>query len=142
MPFPSLDGGDPVRPRILVVDDDPNVTESLVLALKNDFDFSIARDATSALEAVKRQVPDLILLDISLGMESGVTLCYELRDNPSSRNVPVLILTGLGGGALKELAFIAGADDFLEKPLTPTELRARISSMLNATKVDQQRASF
>ncbi|MGZ3650544.1 MAG: response regulator, partial [Bdellovibrionota bacterium] len=111
-------------PRILAVDDDQGVLDGLRDILGGEYQVETVRDEFSALQLARTGKPDLILLDITLGKESGVSLCYSLRSDQITRDVPIVMLTGWGDSSIRELAFTAGANGYVEKPVLPEELRA------------------
>ncbi|MGZ3668692.1 MAG: response regulator [Bdellovibrionota bacterium] len=118
-------------PRILAVDDDQGVLDGLRDILGGEYQVETVRDEFSALQLARTGKPDLILLDITLGKESGVSLCYSLRSDQITRDVPIVMLTGWGDSSIRELAFTAGANGYVEKPVLPEELRAIVRSKLS-----------
>lgn len=120
---------------ILIVDDNEAVLEGLKEVLSSRFHVSIARDGEAGFSMANTVKPDLIILDIDLGAQAdGVDLCQSLRNEVRTKNIPILMLTGSAGVSLRTRAFSAGADDFLEKPILPAELFARIDSKLRRWK--------
>jgi DNA-binding response OmpR family regulator len=122
---------------VLVVDDDPDMLALLEAALRTEgVRVWTARDGESALRIVREQRPNLIVLDMNLPGQSGLKVCRRLRGepDPSLCDIPVLILTGtkLGERDMVE-AFVAGATDYLTKPIKPTLLRSRVRGWLLRT---------
>jgi DNA-binding response OmpR family regulator len=116
---------------ILIVDDNQQVLDGLKEVLSRKFHTTVARDADSAFTLANSLNPDLIILDIDLGSsKDGVDLCQALRNEINTRDIPVLMLTGFSATDAKTRAFSAGADDYMEKPVLPEELLARIDSKL------------
>ncbi|MGH9467872.1 MAG: HD-GYP domain-containing protein [Terriglobales bacterium] len=117
--------------RILVVDDDA-ANRELTDAMLNHQHYAVAT-AASAAEAraqIAAAPPDLILLDVIMPQTNGIELCRELKEDPATRLIPVILVTGLTDRESKLLGIQAGADDFLNKPADPQELFARVQSLL------------
>ncbi len=118
-------------PRILVVDDNPDMVELMrELLLTRGYDVITVRDADQAEAEVYRHPPDLILSDVVMPGRSGYELCRQLKENPGTRLIPFLLITGLSDREDKVKGIEAGADDFLNKPIFPAELFARVTSLL------------
>jgi two-component system KDP operon response regulator KdpE len=110
--------------RILVVDDEPNIIASVVPLLRaRDYDVTTAMSGRAALEAVDRDAPDLILLDLGLPDIDGVAVCSQIR---ASHGTPIVVLSARGAEHDKVRALDAGADDYVTKPFGTEELLARI----------------
>jgi DNA-binding response OmpR family regulator len=113
--------------RILVVDDEPLITESLEYSLKEEgFEVVIAHDGPQALEAVRRENLDLIVLDIMLPGMDGWETCRRLRQEST---VPIIMLTARGQEIDRVLGLEIGADDYLAKPFSFRELLARMRAI-------------
>jgi putative two-component system response regulator len=118
-------------PRILVVDDNPDMVELMrELLASRGYEVVAVRDATEAEAEVRRHLPDLILSDVVMPGRSGYELCRELKEDPATRLIPFLLITGLSDREDKVKGIEAGADDFLNKPIFPAELFARVKSLL------------
>ncbi|WP_243064487.1 response regulator transcription factor [Humibacter sp. RRB41] len=114
--------------RVLVVEDDPTVLEVACSYLAAaDFLVDQAVDGFEALDAVRRRMPDFIVLDRMLPGIDGAEVCRRLR---ADSDVPVLLLTALGSEEARIEGLEAGADDYLTKPFSPRELVLRVQSVL------------
>lgn len=117
--------------KILVVDDEPAIREYLKMVLtEQGYTVLTAPDGREALPLAVQEQPDLILLDIFMPYLDGIETLKRLRERPTTRNLRVIILTAYDTRDRLEDSIVAGADDFLSKPINLTELRIRVSSML------------
>lgn len=114
--------------RLLLVDDEASLREPLADYLsRQGFDVRQAADAAKARSALLDETPDLVLLDIMMPGEDGISLCRHLVE---SRNLPVIFLTARGEATDRIVGLEIGADDYVVKPFEPRELVARIRSVL------------
>lgn len=120
------------KQKILIVDDDNNIAELIALYLtKECFETMIVNDGESALEAVDKFVPNLILLDLMLPGIDGYQVCREVR---TKNQVPIIMLSAKGEIFDKVLGLEMGADDYMEKPFDSKELVARVKAVLRRAK--------
>jgi len=121
--------------RILIVEDEPDIALGLQQdLLLEGYEVEIARDGESALERAQRGALDLILLDVMLPRKDGFSVCRELRR--SGKQTPIIVLTARAHEAEKVLGLELGADDYVTKPFSPMELRARIKAALRRGAAD------
>jgi DNA-binding response OmpR family regulator len=124
-------------PRILVVEDVPLVLAVLRMRLEAEgFAVITARDGVEALDQAREAHPDLVLLDLMLPRLPGERVCQELRADPRTRALPIVVLSARIGESERLRALAAGADAFLAKPYDPdallAEIRARLASRRSA----------
>ncbi|KXP00995.1 MtrAB system response regulator MtrA [Tsukamurella pseudospumae] len=120
-----------MKPRILVIDDDPALAEMLTIVLRNEgFDSTVVGDGTQALSAAREFRPDLVLLDLMLPGMNGIDVCRVLRADSS---VPIVMLTAKADTVDVVLGLESGADDYVIKPFKPKELVARVRARLRRT---------
>src|SRR5581483_2358293 len=118
-------------PRILVVDDNPNTMMLMRdLLSSRGYDVVAVPDAMQAEAEILRWLPDLILSDVVMPGKSGYEFCRELKENAATRLIPFVLITGLSDREDKVRGIEAGADDFLNKPIFPEELFARVKSLI------------
>ncbi|MEO6444921.1 MAG: response regulator [Gemmatimonadaceae bacterium] len=125
---------------LLLADDN----EDMRLMLRDLFrtsghEVSMAADGVEALEAIAEREPDLVILDHSMPRMSGLDVCRQLKTNPFTSRIPVMMLTAQSGVESKVEGFSAGADDYIAKPFDPRELRARVQAMLRLVKREGDR---
>jgi len=123
-------------PKILVVDDETYIVELVKFNLeKEGFRVVVAYDGLSALEMVKKEVPDLIILDIMLPNMDGFEVCRVLKQNPDYNTIPIIMLTAKAEEFDTVLGLEMGADDYIKKPFSPREMVARVKARLRALKI-------
>ena len=120
-----------LKRRILIVDDDPLNVKLLASKLPVDqFETVTAFSGQEALRKTIKDPPDLILLDIMMPEMNGYEVSHWLKTNPTTQDIPIILVTALDGADDKIKGFEAGADEFLNKPVNTIELLARINSLL------------
>jgi two-component system, OmpR family, response regulator RpaA len=123
-----------MKPRILVIDDDPAIAELVAINLEMaGYDVTQVTDGIKGQALAVQMVPDLIMLDLMLPKVDGFTICQRLRRDERTANVLVLMLTALGQTQDKVEGFNAGADDYLTKPFELEEMLARVRALLRRT---------
>ncbi len=121
--------------KIFIVEDDVGISESLKLYLENsDFKVVLHHTWEKAIERISEEKPDLVILDINLPKKSGIEICKELRE---TSGLPIIMLTAKTSELDKIAGFEVWADDYIEKPFSPRELSARISSILRRSKDEE-----
>jgi two-component system phosphate regulon response regulator PhoB len=124
-----------MKPRILVIEDEPALVEMLRYNLEREgFDVSTVQDGETGLAAVGETRPDLVLLDWMLPHVSGLEICRQLRRGRDTQTIPVIMLTARGEESDRVRALDVGADDYITKPFSPSELSARIRAVLRRTQ--------
>jgi DNA-binding response OmpR family regulator len=130
---------------VLVIDDEENIIEFIKLGLKYEgFAVESATDGSQGLAAAQRVNPDLIILDLMLPVMDGLEVCRRLRANPTTRDIPVLMLTAKDAVQDRIAGLDTGADDYLTKPFSFEELVARIRAILrrqNRGRTDSEDAA-
>ena len=125
--------------RILVVDDEPSVTDLLAYNLRKAlYDVQVAADGRAALRLAGEFQPDLILLDLMIPEVDGLDVCRELR---KTSNVPVIMITARGEEIDRVIGLELGADDYVTKPFSVRELMARIKAVLRRAQNDNTEPS-
>jgi two-component system, OmpR family, alkaline phosphatase synthesis response regulator PhoP len=129
------DAGDrtepPAQSKVLIVDDNAQNLELLVAYMENlPCRITTAADGLEALEKVQQEDPDLILLDIMMPRMSGFEVCRQLKTDPRTREIPIMMVTALNEMADIEKAVASGTDDFISKPVNRLELLTRARSLL------------
>lgn len=125
------------RKRIYCVEDEKNIRELLVYALNSkDFIAEGFEDGETFWEAVHKAIPDLVLLDIMLPGEDGLTILSKIRGNKETKELPVILLTAKGSEFDKVHGLDAGADDYVAKPFGVMELMSRIRAVLRRNRQD------
>jgi DNA-binding response OmpR family regulator len=118
--------------RVLVVDDDPTVSDVVRRYLEREgFSVELVGDGQQALDAYAAERPDLVVLDLMLPGIDGLEVCRRLREQ--DRTLPVIMLTALGEESDRVLGLEIGADDYVTKPFSPRELVLRVQSVLRRT---------
>ena len=117
--------------KILIADDEPNIVVSLEYLLQREgYEVHIARDGQEALEAIERELPDLVLLDVMMPIKSGFEVCAMVRGNPAVAHTPILMLSAKGRDTDLAKGMALGADGYMTKPFATRELVARVAEML------------
>ncbi|QLC49193.1 response regulator [Methanolobus zinderi] len=123
------------REKLLIVDEELDALTALRVALESEgYNVVVALDGFEGLEKAKTENPDAILLDIMMPGMDGFEVCKRLKSDPSTRHIPVIMLTAKGETDDKVEGLELGADDYVTKPFNLKELKARIRTVLRRTK--------
>ena len=116
---------------VLIVDDEPNIVVSLEFLLEQaGYRVRVAHDGQEAWEAIERQPPDLVLLDVMLPRLSGFDLCQKIREHPDLQQVRVVMLTAKGREVEVSKGLALGADAYISKPFSTQDLLAQVRTLL------------
>ena len=119
------------KTKIAVIEDEVDILEVINYNLsKEGFDVCSALDGEEGLALIKKEVPDLVLLDLMLPGLDGIEICRKLKTDYSTRSIPIIMVTAKGEESDIVLGLGMGADDYMVKPFRPRELIARIRSVL------------
>lgn len=116
--------------RVLLIEDEPNISEAIRFILARDgCEVTALADGMAAVGAVQAARPDLVILDLMLPGRSGLEILVDLRADPATRDIPVMMLTAKGLGRDREAAERAGVDLFMAKPFSNDDMRAAVRSL-------------
>ena len=117
--------------KILIVEDEPDIVELLVYNLHQaGFETDAVLNGADALEQVKIQQPDLVLLDLLLPEVDGLEVCRTLKRDPETTGIPIIMLTAKGEAIDRIVGLELGADDYITKPFSPREVLLRVRAVL------------
>ena len=119
------------RETILVIEDEPDILEVIEYNLAREgYKVKTARDGDDGLKRARRDSPDLVLLDVMLPGVDGIEVCKQLKRDPITRAIPVMMVTAKGEESDVVLGLGVGADDYITKPFSPRQLVARVQAVL------------
>lgn len=117
--------------RVLLIEDEPNIIEAISFILSRDgFTVHTHEDGTTAMDKLLAQTPDMVILDVMLPGRSGYDILRDLRDHDTTRHLPVMMLTARGQTKDREQATRLGANLFLTKPFSNTEVRDHVRRLI------------
>jgi two-component system phosphate regulon response regulator PhoB len=120
-----------VRPRILVVEDEKDIVQVLEFGLRQaGFESVSARDAGEAFARIREKAPDAVILDLMLPDLPGTEICRQLKSNPKTASLPVIMLTARSDEVDRVVGFELGADDYIVKPFSVREVVLRVKAVL------------
>jgi len=130
-----------MKPKILVVDDEPEGVELVEFNLKQaGFDVVSAADGATALRKTRELLPGLIVLDLMLPEMDGLEVCKMLRRDPATADIPILMLTAKAAEIDRVLGLELGADDYVTKPFSPRELVLRVKKLIERGRGERDKA--
>ncbi len=117
--------------RVLIVDDEPNIVISVEFLMKREgFEVSVARDGEEALECIRADRPDLVVLDVMMPKLNGFEVCERVRADPELAATLILILTAKGREVEMKKGLSLGADAYVAKPFSTRDLVEKVKSLL------------
>ena len=123
------DGG---RPLVLIADDEEDIRALVAFRLQRaGYDVITAADGAEALMLATTRLPDLIVLDMMMPKATGLEVTRSLREQDSTEDIPVILLTARAQEADVASGFAAGADDYVKKPFSPMDLQLRVQALLD-----------
>jgi two-component system phosphate regulon response regulator PhoB len=126
------------QPRILVVEDEPSITEVLKYNLERQgYEVITASDGQTALQRARSIIPELVILDLMIPVIGGLEVCRQLRSDPRTKDVRILMLTAKGEETDEVVGFNMGADDYVTKPFRVKPLIERIKAQLRRPPAPQ-----
>ncbi len=121
--------------KILIADDEPNILITLEYLMKREgFDVSVARDGQEAVDAIVRDRPDLVLLDVMMPRKTGLEVCQEVRANAELNGILILMLTAKGRDTDVAKGTALGANAYVTKPFSTKDLVAKVRAMLESAR--------
>lgn len=120
---------------VQIIEDEPLHAQLLDHTLRQArYRTNVAGDGVTGLADVKRLTPSLVLLDLMLPGMNGLEVCRHIRDRPGTRQIPIMMISALGGEEDRIAGIEMGADDYLTKPFSPREVVSRVGSLLRRTR--------
>jgi len=121
--------------RVLLIDDDPELLRGVGLSLRHEgYDVTTLSSGANALEVISHVRPHVVVLDVMMPGVDGMEVLRRIRSNPTTADVPVLMLTAKNSEESKVIGFSLGADDYLTKPFSVRELRCRVGALLRRAR--------
>jgi DNA-binding response OmpR family regulator len=131
-----------VAPLVLVIEDEKEIRDLVLYNLERaGYRVAVVADGDQGLERLFAARPDLLVLDLMLPGRNGLEILREVRGEPTTRDLPVIVLTARSTEMDKLLGFEHGADDYLTKPFSPRELTARVEALLRRSRPDRAEGS-
>jgi len=119
------------KAKVVIIEDEPDIIEVMSYNLKREgFLVSASRNGDEGLSLVRNQSPALVLLDLMLPGIDGLSICQQLKSDPITRDIPIIIVSAKGEESDVVIGLGLGADDYIAKPFSPRELLARVKAVL------------
>src|SRR3990167_11518021 len=127
------------KKRILLIEDEEDIAALIKLQAEiSGYKLHVEVDGINGYRAIEREKPDLVILDIMLPGENGLDVCRKMKNNPETKNIPVVILSAKGEELDVVLGLELGADDYVSKPFSPKILFSRIKAILRRGREAQK----
>lgn len=124
------------KPSLLIVDDEPDMRKYLASILEIDYRVALARDGLQGLSLARELQPKMMVLDLMLPKLDGLEVCKQLKEDPATRSIKIVLLTARMDETAKITALKNGADDFLTKPFSRTEVETRLGNLLQTADLE------
>jgi len=121
------------KKKVLIVDDEPNVRRLSRTILSKNFDVVEAEDGRQAIEIANTQQPDVILMDMMMPRMDGLTSCHAIKKDPTTKSIPVIMVTAIGFELNIKLSKQMGASGYVTKPFSRQDLLGKIAQVMSAT---------
>jgi len=119
--------------KILIADDEPNILISLEFLMKREgYEVVLARDGQDAIDAIRREQPALVLLDVMMPIKTGFDVCHEVRANDATKDTLIVMLTAKGRDTDVAKGLALGANAYMTKPFSTKELVQKVRELLGA----------
>lgn len=130
------------RESIVIVEDEPDIREVIEYNLSREgYKVTSSGDGQSGLETVRKEAPDLVVLDLMLPGVDGIEICRRLKADPLTRGIPIIMVTAKGEESDVVLGLGVGADDYVSKPFSPKALMARVKAVLRRGSLKEERGA-
>ena len=118
--------------KVLICDDKPYVLESVGFVVREEgYEFLTADNGEDALRLARAEMPDLMFLDVMMPAKSGFQVCRELKSDPATRGIYIILLTAMGQERDEQEGLQCGAEEYMTKPFSPRSLRKKLHQLLD-----------
>ena len=121
----------PQKKKILIIEDEKNIAKAEGLILGDAYHVSYAFDGAEGLTKIKKERPDLIILDLMLPNRGGYDICFHVRQNEALKSTKILMVTAMNQAVDKTKGVMVGTDAYLTKPFEPDDLLAQVNKLLS-----------